>query len=88
MTLISLPQPGETGEVKSKIKKKKGPLYYWFCALGEKSHPHCNKTSDRVALIRTLIVLQAVITNVFIVVNAIHNLSAPKISPYEKVSHP
>lgn len=83
MTLISLPQPGETGMRK---KNKKGLLYYWFCALGEKSHPHCSKTSDRVALIRTFIVLQAIITNGFIIANALHNFSTPK-PVYEKVSH-
>ena len=81
--LTLLPQPGENGVKK---KNKKGLLYYWFCALGEKSHPHCSKTSDRVALIRTLIVLQAIITNGFIIANALHNFRAPPPS-YEKVSN-
>lgn len=39
----------------------------WAKALGEKIGP--TKEADRVALIRTLIVLQAVITNAFIVWN-------------------
>jgi len=55
------------------MKKKKGFLYYIYCALGEKSHPHCNKTADRVALIRLLITLQILITNGFIVANAIRH---------------
>jgi hypothetical protein len=55
------------------MKKKKGFLYYVYCALGEKSHPHCNKTADRVALIRLLITLQILITNGFIVANAIRH---------------
>ncbi len=48
-------------------KKVKGPLYYIYCALGEKSHPHCNKTADRVAFIRLLITSQIIITNFFII---------------------
>lgn len=48
-------------------KKKKGLLYYIYYALGEKSHPYCNKTADRVALIRLLITLQILITNGFII---------------------
>ena len=49
------------------MKKKKGLLYYIYYALGEKSHPHCSKTADRVALIRLLITLQILITNFFII---------------------
>jgi hypothetical protein len=49
------------------MKKKKSILYYIYCALGEKSHPHCNKTADRVAFIRLLITLQILITNFVIV---------------------
>ena len=54
-------------------KKSKGLLYYIYCALGEKSHPHCNKTADRVATIRLLIALQLIITNFFIVANCIRH---------------
>jgi hypothetical protein len=56
-----------------KTKKKRGLLYYTYCALGEKSHPHCNKTADRVALIRLLITLQILITNFFIIANAVRH---------------
>ena len=49
------------------MKHKKGLLYYIYCALGEKSHPHCNKTADRVALIRLLVATQIIITNAFII---------------------
>lgn len=55
------------------MKKKKGLLYYIYCALGEKSHPHCNKTADRVAFIRLIITLQILITNFFIIGNAIRH---------------
>lgn len=58
------------------MKKKKGLLYYIYCALGEKSHPHCNKTADRVALIRLLITSQILITNFFIIIGAIFNISS------------
>ena len=56
-----------------KSKKNKGLLYYIYCALGEKSHPHCNKTADRVAFIRLMITLQILITNFFIIANAIRH---------------
>lgn len=55
------------------MKKKKGPLYYIYCALGEKSHPNCNKTADRVALIRLVITLQILITNFFIISGVIRH---------------
>jgi hypothetical protein len=53
------------------MKKKKGFLYYIYCALGEKSHPNCNKTADKVALIRLLITSQILITNFFIIYGVI-----------------
>jgi len=55
------------------MKKKKGLLYYIYCALGEKSHPHCNKTADRVAFIRLVITLQILITNCFIIAGVIRH---------------
>lgn len=58
------------------MKKKKGLLYYIYCALGEKSHPYCNKTADRVAFIRLLITAQILITNFFIIVGVIFNISS------------
>ena len=41
----------------------------WAKALGSKASEDDNWYSDRVAIIRTIIVLQAVITNIFIVIN-------------------
>jgi uncharacterized protein (UPF0212 family) len=55
------------------MKKKKGLLYYVYCALGEKSHPRCNKTADRVAVIRLIAFLSILITNSFIVANALRH---------------
>lgn len=49
------------------MKRKKTFLYYVYNALGEKSHPKCSKTADRVALIRLVITLQILITNLFII---------------------
>jgi len=40
--------------------------YIWSKALGEKSHSS-NDVSDKVAIIRTLIVLCYIVTNLFIV---------------------
>ena len=53
------------------MKKKEGFLYYVYNALGEKSHPNCNKTADRVAFIRLVITLQILITNFFIIFGVI-----------------
>jgi hypothetical protein len=44
----------------------------WAKALGEKATP-CDRESDRVALIRTLFIVQAVIANIFLIANAIHH---------------
>ena len=41
----------------------------WAKSLGSKANEEDNWYSDKVAIIRTLIVLQAVITNLFIVIN-------------------
>jgi len=42
----------------------------WANALGSKAFPD-KKNADRVAFIRTLIILQAVITNILICINII-----------------
>lgn len=42
----------------------------WCKALGEKSGS-TDKQSDGIAFVRTLLVVQAIVTNVFIVVNII-----------------
>ena len=55
------------------MKKKKGLLYYVYCALGEKSHPRCSKTADRVAVVRLIAFLSILITNSFIVANALRH---------------
>lgn len=44
----------------------------WFKALGEKASD-CDNESDKVAWVRTILVLQAFITNLFIIGNAIHH---------------
>lgn len=44
--------------------------YIWSKALGEKAHED-RSTADKVALIRTIIVLVAVVTNLFITANII-----------------
>lgn len=43
----------------------------WVKALGSKANEKDNWYSDKVAIIRTLIVFQAIITNLFIVINII-----------------
>lgn len=58
------------------MKKEKTLLYYIYCALGEKSHHNCDKTADRVALIRLIITLQILITNFFIIFGVIMNVSS------------
>ena len=44
----------------------------WCKALGEKATP-CDKESDKVAWIRTFLILQAVVTNGFIIANALRH---------------
>lgn len=44
----------------------------WAKALGEKA-TNSNSESDKVAFLRTLLILQAIITNIFIIANAIHH---------------
>lgn len=45
----------------------------WAKALGEKSGAN-NKEADKIALVRTILILQAVATNVFIVWGVIDRL--------------
>jgi hypothetical protein len=54
------------------MKKPKNWWYIWSKSLGEKASS-CNKTSDKVAVIRTLIFTTYLITNVAIVANAIRH---------------
>lgn len=44
----------------------------WSKALGEKA-TSCNNESDKVAFIRTILILQAVVANGFLIANAIHH---------------
>lgn len=44
----------------------------WAKALGEKAS-ECNNESDKVAMIRTIIVLSYIITNIFIVAGVIRH---------------
>ena len=62
---------------KQEMHHKKNILYYIYCALGEKSGKN-NKDADTVAFIRLLMFLSILITNSFIVINALHNLTTPK----------
>jgi hypothetical protein len=60
------------------MKRKKGLVYYLYCALGEKSHKSCNKTADRVAFIRLLMFLSIFITNSFIVFGVVRAHLIPR----------
>ena len=44
----------------------------WFKALGEKAS-NCDDESDKVAWVRTFIILQAVLANIFLIVNVIRH---------------
>jgi hypothetical protein len=50
--------------------KPKGPWRWWAKALGEKASK-CDKESDRVAIIRTVIFATYLITNCFIIAGVI-----------------
>jgi len=54
------------------MKKPKNWWYVWSKALGEKASS-CNKTSDKVAVVRSIIFTTYLITNVAIVANAIRH---------------
>ena len=47
-------------------------LYIWKKALGDKAHDN-HRVADRVALVRTIIVLTYLITNMFIVAGVIRH---------------
>ena len=54
------------------MKKPKTLWRWWAKAIGEKASK-CDKESDKVAIIRTLIFATYLITNCFIVANAIRH---------------
>lgn len=53
-------------------KKHKSAWRIWALALGEKASS-CDKESDRVAIIRTIIFFTYLTTNLFIIANAIRH---------------
>jgi hypothetical protein len=58
-----------------RYKLKQYLIYWWTLwakALGEKAHPSDNK-ADKVAIIRTLIVLFYIVTNCFIIAGVIRH---------------
>ena len=61
------------------VKKKKNAWRWWAKALGEKAYK-CDKESDRVAVIRTIIFVTYLITNCFIVYGVVrtHIIPAPQ----------
>lgn len=60
------------------LKRKKNLLYYIYCALGEKTGK-TDTEADKVAFIRLLMFLSILITNCFIIFNAVrtHIFPAP-----------
>lgn len=55
-----------------KVKKKKTAWRWWAKALGEKASK-CDKESDNVAIIRTIIFATYLITNCFIIAGVIRH---------------
>lgn len=56
-----------------RLMKKRSKMWrLWAKALGEKAGKN-NKEADTVALIRTLIMIQLVVTNGFIIANAVRH---------------
>jgi hypothetical protein len=47
-------------------------LYIWKKALGDKAHDNY-RVADRVALVRSIIVITYLVTNMFIVAGVIHH---------------
>ena len=54
------------------MKKKKTVWRWWAKALGEKASK-CDKESDRIAVIRTIIFLSYLITNAFIIAGVVRH---------------
>ena len=52
----------------------------WAKAIGAKAEPECDKTSDKVAMIRTIITFQLLVTNFFIIAGNIYTFTrAPSV---------
>ena len=60
------------------MKKRKNAWRWWAKALGEKASK-CDKESDRIALIRTVIFATYLITNCFIVAGVIRHWNSKKV---------
>ena len=54
-------------------KKKKGAWRIWALALGRKEG-RSDKEADKIAIIRTLIMFQLIVTNFFIIAGNVKNL--------------
>lgn len=59
-------------ETTKEVKKKKTAWRWWAKALGEKASK-CDKESDKVAIIRTIIFASYLITNCFIVAGVVRH---------------
>ena len=59
-------------ETENQVKKEKTPWRWWAKALGEKASK-CDKESDKIAIIRTIIFATYLITNCFIVAGVIRH---------------
>jgi len=59
------------------MSKSYSPWRLWAKSLGEKASS-CNKESDKVAIVRTIIFLTYLITNCFIVAGVIRHWNSPK----------
>ena len=64
--------------------KRQSAWRIWAKALGQKEGRD-NKEADTIAVIRTLIMIQLVTTNGFIIANAVRHWNNVSYPPYEKV---
>ena len=66
--------------------KHKSAFRILALALGEKTGKN-DKEADTIAIIRIVIILQAIITNGFIIANAIYNLSGGPVQKESTCNH-
>ncbi len=66
------------------MKKPKNWWYIWSKSLGEKASS-CNKTSDKVAVVRTIIFATYLITNCFIVAGVIRQWNKESVIKVEVI---
>ena len=59
----------------------------WAKSLGPKDGAN-EKEADIIALTRTLILFSYIVTNAFIIANALHNFSQPRIQPAVSCNKP